>query len=66
MKLPDYDNSPMAERIRERIHDSTHRKVLYDRLCHGMCYADLMAKHNISKSTVYRILRKGLPILFRE
>ena len=65
-KLPRYDNSAMAELIKERIHDADHRKVLFDRLCHGTSYADLQAKHHISKATVYRILKNGLRELFRE
>ena len=65
MKLPDYDNTPMANLIKERIHDADHRRILFDRLCHGLSYAELQAKYHKSKATIYRILKAGLRALFR-
>lgn len=64
--MKDYDNTPMKELIKERIHNIKDRQLLYDRLCNGVSYADLMAKYHISKSTVQRKLQKGKERLFFE
>lgn len=62
----EYDNTPMKELIMEKIHNPTERKILYDRFCHDMSYADLMAKYHVSKSKVQRTIRKGKERLFLE
>ena len=63
--LPDFDNTPMKELIKERIQGQLDRQVLYDWLCNKMFDADIAAKYSISVSTVGRILRRGRAKLFR-
>lgn len=65
-KLPDYETTPMTELIRERIQGDLERKVMYDALIHKASYAEISAKHNISLSTVGRILRRGRAKIFRK
>lgn len=65
IKLPDFDNTPMSELIKERIQGDLDRKVIYDNLIRKMSYAEIGAKYNISVSTVGRILRRGRARIFR-
>lgn len=62
--MNDYDNSPMRELIKEKIHKLRDRQVLFDRLCNELSYAEIEAKYNISKATVGRIIQKGKKRLF--
>ena len=60
-----YSNTEAIELIRDRIHSSRDRKILRDRLVHGLTYEQLAETHNLSVSQVKRIVYKGQDILFR-
>lgn len=65
MNLPDYDNLQALERIAFRIHSQRDRKIMVDRLVHGMTYEQLAEAHDLSVSQVKRIVTKCLRLIFK-
>ena len=62
----EYSNSRILELITEWIHDSTHRKILRDRLVRGLTYEQIGELHHLSVSQVKRIVYRGQEKLFRH
>lgn len=65
-KMIEYRNSRIIEAIAEWIHDSTHRKILRDRLVKGLTYEQIGELHHLSVSQVKRIVYRGQEKLFRH
>ena len=62
----EYSNSRILELIAEWIHDSTHRKILRDRLVKGLTYEQIGELHHLSVSQVKRIVYRGQDRLFKH
>lgn len=63
--LPDYNNDAVLERIVVRIHSLRDRKIVADKLVHGLTYEQLAEYYDLSVSQVKRIVKKGIHIVFK-
>ena len=63
---PEYTNAQIKARIMDLIHDKTDRKMLYLRLVDGDTIGEIAGKAGLDDKTVWRRLRKGEKILFKN
>lgn len=61
----EYTNSEIVALIAERIHKIRDRKILYDRLVHGLTFEQLAEAHDLSVRQVKNIVYKGTDVIFR-
>ena len=59
-----YTNSEVIALISENIHSARDRKILIDRLVHGLTYEQLAEKHDLSVRQIKRIVYKGQEKIF--
>lgn len=64
MTLPEYNNDAIIEAIVVRIHKIRDRRIMYDRLVHGLTYEQLAEAHDMSVSQIKRIVKKHLRVIF--
>lgn len=60
-----YTNTEVLALIKDRIHSARDRKILRDRLVHGMTYEQLAEAHDLSVRQVKRIVYRGQDIIFK-
>lgn len=63
---PEYTNAQIKARIMDLIHDKTDRRMLYLRLVDGDTIGEIAEKVALDDKTVWRRLRKGEKILFKN
>lgn len=63
---PEYTNAQIKAQIMDIIHDKTDRKMLYLRLVDGDTIGEIAGKVGLDDKTVWRRLRKGEKILFKN
>ena len=66
MKLPDYTNSEISERIDDLIHSERDRQILKRRLIDGITYEALAEERDMSVAQVKRIIYRGVEKIFRQ
>ena len=63
--LPSYDNVDILERIVVRIHSLRDRKMLVDKLIHGLTYEQVAEAYDLSVSQTKRIVKRGIHEIFK-
>lgn len=63
--LPSYDNADVLERIVCRIHSLRDRRILVDKLIHGLTYEQVAEVYDLSVSQTKRIVKKGIHEVFK-
>ena len=66
MKIPEYTNSEISDRIAELIHSSRDRDILKRRLIDGIGIEALAEEFDRSVSQIKRIIYRGCDIIFRR
>lgn len=63
--LPNYNNAEVLERIAFRIHSLRDRKMLVDKLIHGLTYEQVAEAYDLSVSQTKRIVKRGIHEIFK-
>lgn len=63
-KLPEYENSQITNKIKEKIHSKRDRTILYLKLVDDLSFMMIANKLNMPMSTVTSVYYKQIDIVF--
>ena len=66
VKLPDYTNSEISERIDDLIHSERDRQILKRRLIDGLTFESLAEESDMSVAQIKRIIYRGVERIFSQ